>query len=119
MRRKLRDLILAFVLGSFVVLPAYALDIDLDHVQPSLGEPVTSNDFTAFFEQYKGLCLFFSGVCTVTALIMFVLALTKLSLSANNDMERRKAIRGIFWTGCSLALFGGITVVVGVAWNIF
>lgn len=104
---------------TLLSVPAFAsASIDVDTKEMiSLGEDVTASEFADFFNKFKGLALFVSGLCTITALIFFIISLTKLSTSAGNDAARSKAIHGILYSGISLALFGGISVVVGVAWN--
>lgn len=85
---------------------------------PSIGSPPNASELSGFFGGFKAIGTAISGICAVTALIFFVISITKLSTSAGNDMQRSRAIKGIFYSGISLALFGGITVVAGIFWNI-
>lgn len=85
--------------------------------QKSLGERIELSEFTAFFQNFKGLAIALSGIFTITAIIFFVISLAKLSASAGNDQARNKASKGVFYSGIALTLFGGATVLVGVFWN--
>jgi len=84
---------------------------------PSLGTPPDPDDFMTFFHNFKTIGTAVSGVCTITALIFFIINVTKLSVSAGNDMQRARAVKGILFSGISLALFGSITIVAGTFWN--
>lgn len=83
----------------------------------SLGEAPTSAELTPFFKGFKTIGTAVSGICAITSLIFFVISVARLSTSAGNDMMRSRALKGILISGISLALFGGITVVVGIFWN--
>ncbi|MDE7246241.1 MAG: hypothetical protein K2O18_20015 [Oscillospiraceae bacterium] len=98
---------------------ANAAAIKIPTVQmPSIGTPPDASELSGFFGGFKAIGTAVSGICAITALIFFVISVTKLSTSAGNDMQRSRAIRGILYSGLSLALFGGITVVSGIFWNI-
>lgn len=86
--------------------------------QISLKQRVSANEFSQFLSNYKGLALAISGICAITAIIMFVVSISKLSVSAGNEQLRRKAWSGIILSGIAIALIGGITTVVGVFWHI-
>ena len=98
--------------------PMSVLAMDLQGPTHSLRDPITASDFSGFLGKYKVLCVAISGICTITSLIMFVISITKLSTSAGNDMRRGEAIKGILYSGLCLALFGGITTVVGIFWTV-
>lgn len=83
----------------------------------SLGKPIDADDFGTFFSSFKKFGVAITGICTLTSLVFFIIALTKLSASAGNDRARATALRGVMYSGISLALFGGATVIIGVFWN--
>lgn len=87
--------------------------------RPSLGEPVSADEFGSFFDGVKTLATALMGIFAITALIFFIISLTKLSTSAGNEQGRARAIKGILFSGIALALFGGATALVGVAWGMF
>jgi len=83
----------------------------------SLSEAPSASEFVDIFQGFKQIGTAVSGICTITSLISFVISLTRLGTSAGNDVVRSRALKGILFSGISLALFGGITVVVGIFWN--
>ena len=83
----------------------------------SLGEAPDASELSGFFSGFKTFGTAISGICAITSLIFFVISLTKFSTSAGNDMQRTRALKGFLFSGVSLALFGGITVIAGVFWN--
>lgn len=83
----------------------------------SLSEPPRASELSGFFSSFKMMGTIVSGLCTITALIFFVINLARLSTSVGNDMQRFRALKGILFSGLSLALFGCITVVVSIFWN--
>ena len=100
------------------IYPAYAIKIDVGS-RPSLGSPVEASDFTNFLVSFKGLAMAVTGVCTITAVLTLCINIAKLSVSADNDMARQRAWKGIGYSGLALAIFGGATTLIGVFWNIF
>jgi len=96
---------------------ASAVSIQMDP-QTSLNQKVTAAEFTTFFTNAKGLCVFVLGLCTITALISFILSILKLNTSVDNDFIRSRAIKGLLFSGLALALFGGATLLVSVFWNL-
>lgn len=66
----------------------------------------------------KTVAQIFTGVCAVIAIIGLVYNFARLSVSAGNEQARKKALTGILWCGISLALFGGLSIVVGFFWNV-
>lgn len=105
------------LLTRTLVTPAMAINFGVG--DKSLGEEISSDDFTGFFSSFKAFGTAISGICALTSLVFFVIALTKLSTSAGNDRARSSALKGVLLSGVALALFGGITVIVGVFWNAF
>lgn len=69
--------------------------------------------------KYKGVAQGILAICTVTALIFLIISIAKLSASSVDSMPmaRRKASVGILVSGIALALFGGLSVVVGFFWS--
>lgn len=126
LRRFFSSIIPVFILtlGAFgqltnlVATNAYANVIIGSGAQVSLSHRVTADEFSAFISNYKGLALFIAGICAITAIVMFIVSISKLSVSAENDQLRRKAWAGIITSGVALALLGGISVVIGIFWHI-
>lgn len=98
---------------------------DLDVTMSSDGKLSTTWDETSdststwntIFKKYKVIITGFTGIATLTFLILFILQLVKLSAAANNPTERSKALQGILWIGIALAGSGSATLLCALAWN--
>lgn len=116
--KNVSDLLAIFSIILFTV-PAQAASITIPGGQvPSLGTSPSSSDFGNFFSNVKVICTAAGGICAITALIFFILSIAKLGISAGNDIQRAKALKGILYAGIALTLLGGITVVAGIFWNL-
>ena len=102
---------------GFQVLERGIIRVQAAGTMKSLGEAPDASELSGFFSGFKTIGTAISGICAITALIYFVINLTKFSTSAGNDMQRARALKGLLFSGVSLALFGGITVIAGVFWN--
>ena len=105
-------------MNAYVKVPVLAAVVGTGE-RNSLGAPVSEADFAEFFEKFKEIGLLISGICTVIAITLLVIAISKLSTRAGNDMARSKALKQILWSSIALGLFGGMAVIVGVFWNAF
>jgi len=106
------------IIADLMIIPAEAGVLIGNGAQVSLAQEVSANDFSEFLANYKSFAVFISGICTITAIITLVISISKLSVSAENEQLRRKAWMGIVISGVSLALIGGISVIVGIFWNV-
>ena len=61
----------------------------------------------------------FFGLAAITSLVGFLWQIAKLGIAGDNQVERSKALKGILFSGISLALFGGLTTVLTFIWNVF
>lgn len=102
---------------SFFEIPMQTLAAFSLGPRDSLGAPIHAEDFGEFFTDLKSVGVMFTGICTLACLVLFIISLTKLSASAGNDRARASALKGVLYSGISLALFGGSTVIIGVFWN--
>lgn len=59
------------------------------------------------------------AVCILTSIFFLALSIIKLTKSADNPNERRKAIVGICVSGAVFIGFGGYSVVTGILLNMF
>ena len=67
----------------------------------------------------KRIAYGFFGLSAITALVGFIWQISKLGMAGDNQFERRKAVKGILFSGISLALFGGLTTILTFVWNVF
>lgn len=100
-----------------ITAEASTITIPADEIT-SLSEAPSAAEFTEFFKGVKAIGIAVSGICIITALMFFAINLTRLSTSAGNDMQRSRALKGILLSSVSLTLFGGITIVVSIFWNL-
>ena len=107
-KTKIFKAISAFVTLNFGTVIAQASTITIPGgTMKSLGEAPDASELSGFFSGFKTIGTAISGICAITALIYFVINLTKFSTSAGNDMQRARALKGLLFSGVSLALFGG------------
>lgn len=117
-KTKLISSITTFLASACTLVSAQASTITIPGGSvTSLSEAPTASELAGFFSGFKMIGTVVSGLCTITALIFFVINLARLSTSVGNDMQRSRALKGILFSGISIALFGGITVVVSIFWN--
>ena len=77
----------------------------------------STSTWNTLFRKYKVVITGFTGIATLTFLILFIMQLVRLSAAANNPTERSKALQGILWIGIALALSGSATLICALAWN--
>jgi hypothetical protein len=77
----------------------------------------TSSTWNTIFKKYKVVILGFSGIATLTFVLLFIKNFISLGACSDNPQARRGAITGCLWTGIATALCGSIMLVVGLFWN--
>lgn len=77
----------------------------------------STSTWNTIFKKYKVVITGFTGIATLTFLILFIVQLVRLSAAANNPTERSKALQGILWIGIALAGSGSATLICALAWN--
>lgn len=112
-------MVFAALVSLLNAAPAYAAAIQIPNAPVSLREPVTIDEFTPFIQGLKALGMVGMGVCVLITLTMLVISITKLSLSAGNEHQRSRAIKGILICGIALALFGGAGLLVSISAGVF
>ena len=119
MVKKLRLSLFPVVL-SFLTQPVHARSFKPKEEQfTSLREPLTINELEGFFQRYKGMIRIVMILSLVVTITSFGINLTRLSASSGNDMLRSKAIKGLLYSGIGIVLFGGATVIMGMAFGLF
>lgn len=58
------------------------------------------------------------GLATLASIVFLIINIAKMSAAGSNEANRKKAQTGILWSGIALALFGGLSFVVGFFWNL-
>lgn len=68
-------------------------------------------------DKSKGIAQVILGICTVISIIGLVINIARMAASGSNEQNRKKAQTAILWSGIALALFGGLSIVVGFFWG--
>ena len=119
MVKKLSFSLLSVVL-SFLTQPVFALSFKpREETFTSLREPLTMDELSGFFQRYKVIIRIVMILSLVVTITSFGINLTRLSASSGNDMLRSKAIKGLLYSGIGIVLFGGATVIMGMAFGLF
>lgn len=69
--------------------------------------------------KYKNFLIGIYGFLTLTLIAVLIILLTRLPASADNPVERKKALSQILICGLAIALMGVLGLVVSLAYNIF
>ena len=131
MKRIVRALCLLLTVVVLLQLPVFALAADADsHFDISIGsnsitikDPAASNvdmtqPYAPIISNAKQIAQVIVGLCAVTSLIFFLINIAKLGTAGDNERLRGTAFKGILFSGLSLTMFGGLTVVVSLFWNL-
>lgn len=66
------------------------------------------------------VCVFgVSGILTIALVGVFAYRSFNLAASSNNPVKRAEAVKGILYTLVGIGLFGGTTLITGLAFNLF
>lgn len=104
------------------------LDINNFHVEMDNNGNLTSNidnqgdstkTWNVIFNKYKVFAIGFSGIGTITFVILLILNCMKLGANSDNPNGRRSAVSGILWTAIAAAGCGSATVLTALFWNAF
>ena len=83
-------------------------------------EGPTDNDFwNKIYTKYSMGIVIFSGVVSLVFVILFIINITKFAQSSGNPQTRKQAIQTLMWTGIAAAIFGGVTLIVGISTVLF
>ena len=117
---------LACTANSFA---AGGIDIDIGQggitikppgMNPSIGGDDYLTGLVGFVDKYKQVAILVLAVCIITAIICLVYNITRLSAAgaSSNPHAKQMALMGILISCIALALFGGLSIVVGFFWNL-
>lgn len=86
----------------------------------SNGETISSDDAkSTIIEKYKDLVTFFGGLGTITFVAIFIKHFIELGMKAANPMERKQITSGLIWSGIAAGCLGSVTMLFGLAYNVF
>lgn len=113
-------LIASLSITALATNPFEGISMDDKGVSITNGESVEEKlSYGDILEKYKDTLMFIGGFIIATAIFMMIYRFYKLSVSGANDAERKKAISGIMMSGICLMMLGSISLVVGIAYNMF
>lgn len=134
------------VLAVLVLLLAFCMPVNIlpDNMTPPVAVVYATNTFDPFsqiqfgaggvevgtvdddalnygkiMERYKGALHFVGAILIITSFATMIFRFFRLSASAGNEQERRKAIKSILTTGITLALMGGATILIPAVYELF
>lgn len=81
----------------------------------SAGDP--SSAVSIIIQKYKEIGVVIIGVCVITAIICLLFQITKLGAAGDNEYKRASALKGIIFSGAVIAMFGALSLVLGIFWN--
>ncbi len=119
MVRRLKGIILLFLV-SVLAQPAQAVSSILTNNSfHSLKDPVKLTEMSDFFIRFKGMIRIVMIIALLTTIVSFAISLTRLSASGGNEQLRAKALKGLLFSGIGIILFGGASVILGLAFGLF
>ena len=81
--------------------------------------PTDNKFWNDIYDKYSIGIVIFSGIVSLVFVILFIINITKFAQSAGNPQTRKQAIQTLMWTGIAAAIFGGITLIVGISSVLF
>lgn len=79
----------------------------------------TENFWDLIYSRYRGIIMFVSGIISLFFVGIFIVNITKYGASAANPNARKQVMVTLLWTGAAAAIFGGVTLWIGLFYNIF
>jgi len=77
----------------------------------------STTTWNTIFAKYKVIITGFSGILTLTFVILFLINIFRVGATADNPTDRRKALIGVLWTGLAAAGCGSVTMICALFWN--
>lgn len=103
------------------------LDIDLDsetglvsiNQYSGNNKPSQTEAWNTVYSEYKEILVGFSGILTLTFVVLFMKNTFALGQSSENPQEREKCLKGILWTGIGTGGFAIVTILMAMAFKFF
>lgn len=77
------------------------------------------NFWNKLYDKYREVIFVLFGLFSLGFVGLFILNITKYGASVGNPQARGQAIKTIMWTGIAAALFGALTLIVGLSFALF
>ena len=106
--------------GLDIAIGGDGITIKPPGMNPSIGGNDYLTGLAGFIDKYKEVAILILAVCIITTIICLIYNITKLSAAgaSSNPHMKQMAMIGILISGIALALFGGLSIVVGFFWNL-
>lgn len=121
MKKKIKDLLLAIQLAILYSITPIQLNAATIKI-PGVNQHgiTTVPEFWNKAMNIIKVCVFgVSGILTIVLVGVFAYRSFNLAASSNNPMKRAEAVKGILYTLIGIGLFGGTTLITGLAFNLF
>lgn len=125
MKRVLRRItqacaICASVFANMVFMPsACAVNLDPSNWVPgfSLAEEPTVKEAGAAISRLKEVGMVFFALATITCIIFFLIAITKLGAAGDDARARKMALQQIMGAAVAVMMLGGISTILAFMWG--
>ena len=109
----------ALLANVFFVPGAYALELDPSNWVPGFslaGEP-TVEEAGATISRLKEFGMAFFALATITCIIFFLVAITKLGAAGDDVRARKMALQRVMWAGAAVIMLGGLSTILAFMWG--
>ena len=125
MERIIKQVKFACVMGTalfvnLIFLPgAYALELDPSNWVPgfSLASEPTVEQAGATISHLKEFGVAFFALATITCIIFFLVAITKLGAAGDDMRARKAALQQVMWARGAVIMLGGLSTILAFMWG--
>lgn len=95
-----------------------SINMELAGATGAAGGDDLLNAIQTILRNYKNFGVAIVAVCIITAILSLLIQITKLGAAGDNEQMRLAALKGIIYSGAVIAVFGALTLVIGIIWNV-
>ena len=85
----------------------------------SNGSKSVQDAFNFAYGEFQSVIIGFSGVCTLTFVLIFLVTFVKIGASDSNPQKKAELSKALLWIGLGAAGFGSVTLILGLAFGLF
>lgn len=107
------------LVGLFFAPGAYALELDPSNWIPdySLASEPTVEEAGATISRLKEVGMTFFALATITCIVFFLVAITKLGAAGDDARARKMALQQLMWAGIAVIMLGGLSTILAFMWG--
>ena len=75
--------------------------------------------FNFAYGRFQSVIVGFSGVCTLTFVLIFLVTFVNIGASSSNPQKKAELSKALVWIGLGAAGFGAVTLILGLAFGLF